>query len=288
MVEGVRGLPGAVQGASRSRKVVLGLVLLMAALLLGAQWGHDLAVRQLDASIARSSEAFIATRAFEGVLSELRSVGVSGGAVVTGSMAPFAWLEPLREMAGHTASLLFTAAMVQGVLRLLAELVAHGVFLAVSLGLLCLAGWAGYRQWSWSPLLWRLAGVLVCLRLVVPAYALLDCAAQSVVSLKMAEAGQAIRQAPVPDVASAASDTVKTQVAKAWDAVKRTVSPQVQAPPAEVTKSAGGDAWLKVVANALVALAAALAFEVFLLPLLALWFLRVLWRSSWQVVRGRN
>lgn len=269
---------------------VWGLCLLVAALLLGAHWGNDWSVGQLEESIKRSSEAFIATRAFEAVLSELRSVGVSGGAVVMGTVAPFAWLEPLREMAGHTASLLFTAAMVQGVLRLFADVAAHGAFLGAALCMLVLAGWAGYRRWAWAPLLWRLTGVLVCLRLVVPVYALLDCGAQSVVSLKMAEASQAIRQAPVPNVASAASDAVKSQATKLRDAFKSVVglsaSSQATAAQAAPSQSGGEADWLKVVANALVGLAGALAFEVFFLPLLALWFLRVLWHSSWQVVRG--
>jgi hypothetical protein len=139
--------------------------------------------------------------------------------------------------------------MVQGVLRLLADLGAHGVFSPLT-GMLCLAGWA--VQAAWAMVLWRLP-VSGLSALGGTRYALLDCGAQSLVTFKMAEASQAISQAPVPDVASATSDAFK---------IKRPSCECVQehrwfacfiqgAKAAAERRSAASEVWLKVVANAL-------------------------------------
>jgi hypothetical protein len=130
-----------VRGAA-GRWPVWGLILLMAALLLGPT-GATIGCAAMEESIARSSEAFIATRAFEAVLSELRSVGV-GGAVVTGTVAPFAGWSRCGRWRAHGV-LAVHCAMVQGVLRLFADVAAHGAFLAAALCML-FAGWAGYRR----------------------------------------------------------------------------------------------------------------------------------------------
>lgn len=255
--------------------------LLLLLLGLGLSWARPLdqfAQAQLDGSLKRAALAFASARALNAGLSQLESITVGGSLGLSGTVAPFAWLDPLDDLVEQVSSVFFVALLSLGGLRALAEVSASATVAWFLTALLLGAAALRWRLGHLPLMARRLVLAALCLRLVVPVYGLVnDLAYRSLRSTEEA-ALASISVSRLPTVSAGLSgaasagagvlDTIKQQLGLA------TPEPARPAPPALRTTGPADRSWAEGFADALVRLAGLFVVQVVVLPLLALAALR--------------
>lgn len=242
------------------------LVLAICLLVGGARWGDPWADRQLAGSVERAAAAFLLVRTVEAGLTELQGIKAGGSiGIVSGDVAPFAFLHPVVEMAERAGTFLFIGLVVLEGLRLLGQLMSSWAVDA----LLVVSGIAiasVARPWpAVAGRLWRMLSVVLVLRLALLVCALAVWPAQEMLQQRTASVRQRIEALSLPNWREIGADR---PLAPSWwpSAKKSAVDPQ--APRGPVRSGLDG------LAADLMAMAGALAFELIVLPVLALMWLR--------------
>ncbi len=255
--------------------------LLLLLLGLGLSWARPLdqfAQAQLDGSLKRAALAFASARALNAGLSQLESITVGGSLGLSGTVAPFAWLDPLDDLVEQVSSVFFLALLSLGGLRALAEVSASAAVAWCLTALLLGAAALRWRLGHLPLMARRLVLAALCLRLVVPVYGLVnDLAYRSLRSTEEA-ALASISVSRLPTVSAGLSGAASAG-AGVLDAIKLQLGlaapePARPAPPALRSISPADRSWAEGFADALVRLAGLFVVQVVVLPLLALAALR--------------
>ena len=243
-----------------------GLALTVCLLIGLARWGDAWADRQLGVSVHRATAAFLVVRGLEAGLDELQSMKTGAGlGVISGEVAPFAWLHPVAEMAERAGSLLFAGLVVLEGLRLLGELMSSWAVDALLVAsAFAVAGIA--RPWPvMAGVLWPVLRMVLVFRLALVVCALAVWPAEEMLQHRVDSVRQRIEGLSLPSWRQVGVDKALTP---SWWPSSKKESADPPDPRATLRGVLDG------LAADLVAMAAALAFELIVLPVLALMLLR--------------
>lgn len=257
------------------------LVLLLG---LAFSWARPLdqfAQAQLDGSLKRAALAFASARALNAGLSQLQSITVGGSLGLSGTVAPFAWLDPLDDLVEQVSSVFFVALLSLGGLRALAEVSASAPVAWFLTALLLGAAVLRWRLGHLPLMARRLVLAALCLRLVVPVYGLVNELAYRSLRSSQEAALASISVSRLPTFSGGLSTSASTG-AGVIDTIKQQLGlgapePTRPAPAAQASPKPAGAAdrsWAEGFADGLVRLAGLFVVQVLLLPLLALSALR--------------